>query len=321
MRRTPWAFVIMNNMEPIYVAFAADENYAQHLGVAMMSLLHNIASDVSVNFTIIGDNLSAKSTSRLKHIASGNNLSIDFPVQDFQNFKDLTVNRHLTRATYARLALPDIIDVDKVLYLDSDIIVRADISKLWEIDISEYYSGSVLDTYVNGPYGQSRIDPRLGLAAGEDYFNAGVLLLNLKKCRQDNVMKKAISFKLQNPDSTYHDQDGLNAAMHGRWLPLNPCWNVQTSAFRLCYNGKYRRNLPAETIEAVKNPAIVHFTSVAKPWHYGCYWPYVDEYYKYLAFTPWKDYQPTGWTLRGMLKKNRRLFKRRLKSAILGYRV
>jgi len=70
MRRTPWAFVIMNNMEPIYVAFAADENYAQHLGVAMMSLLHNIASDVSVNFTIIGDNLSAKSTSSLKHIDS-----------------------------------------------------------------------------------------------------------------------------------------------------------------------------------------------------------------------------------------------------------
>jgi len=54
MRRTPWEFVIMNNMNPVYVAFAADENYAQHLGVAMVSFLYNIASDVSVNFTIMG---------------------------------------------------------------------------------------------------------------------------------------------------------------------------------------------------------------------------------------------------------------------------
>jgi lipopolysaccharide biosynthesis glycosyltransferase len=311
----------MSKTEPIHVALAADENFAQHLGVAMMSLLHNINPDVALNITVIGDNLSAESVSRLKQIGVEKNVSITFLEADFDIYSGLIVKRHLSRVTYTSFALPDIFDVDKVLYLDSDILVRADISPLWKTDISEYYLGAVLDTYVNGLHGESMIDHRLGLAAGENYFNAGILLLNLKKCRQDNVMKKAINFKLQNHDTTYHDQDGLNAVMHGRWFSLNPCWNIQTSAFRLCYYGKHRRNLPQEIIESVRDPAIVHFTSPEKPWHYECSWPYVEEYFKYLALTPWKDYQPTGWTFRKMIRKNRRLFKRRLKSAILDYRV
>ena len=83
----------------------------------------------------------------------------------------------------------------------------------------------------------------------------------------------------------------------------------------------FSNKLPPEIIETVKDPAIIHYTDAIKPWHYKFETPYVKEYYKYLALTPWKGYYPPGWTFRGMLKKYRHLFKRRLKSAILGYRV
>ena len=169
-----------------------------------------------------------------------------------------------------------------------------------------------------------RVDHRikLGMTPGAIYFNAGVLLFNLKKCRKDNVMEKAIKFILENPELVrFLDQDGLNVAMSNNCYFLHPRWNVSSFMFRICYKSSLRNKFPAEIIEAVKDPAIVHFTGDLKPWHYGCEMPYVEEYYKYLALTPWKDYKLTDWSFRGMIRKNRRLFKRRLKSAILGYRV
>ena len=90
---------------------------------------------------------------------------------------------------------------------------------------------------------------------------------------EDNVMEKASSFKFRNPGSRYHDQDGLNVAMRHKWFTLHPRWNVQSFMFKICYNGKLRNQFPPEIIEAVKNPAIIHYTEAIKPWHYECEMP------------------------------------------------
>ena len=135
-------------------------------------------------------------------------------------------------------------------------------------------------------------------------------------------MEKAFNFILDNPDILYYrSQDGLNVVMGSNWFHLHPRWNADSNMFRICYSNKLRGEYPPEIIEAVKDPAIVHYTGDIKPWHYGCEEPYVEEYYKYLALTPWKGYQLTGWSFRSMIRNNRRLFKRRLKSTMLGYRV
>ena len=145
--------------------------------------------------------------------------------------------------------------------------------------------------------------------------------MNLKKWRQDGeIIDKAIEFKIENPDTHCNDQDALNANLWGKWFSLHPRWNVQTYTFRMCYESQLRRKLPKEFIEAVKNPAIVHYTTNTKPWHYECRVPYVEEYYKYLAMTPWKNYRPAR-KFTDVVNKNIRMIRRRLTGAMLGYRV
>ena len=309
---------------PISVAFAADENYAQHMAVTMLSLLHARKVAFPVHFTVIGDDLSEKSVSALTEIAQNNNASISFPVVDFDVFGDLNVNYHFSRAMYGRLLLPDIIDADKVLYLDCDILIRADIFDLWNIDISEYYAGAVIDPCLSGidkyyifPSGEPVIP------LGQTYFNSGVLLLNLKKYREDNLMQIVSRFVYENSESLHFpDQDALNVVMQGKWLPLDPCWNVQSSMFMMCYKEKRGDKFPQDIIEAVKNPAIIHYTDTVKPWHYEYLFPYVEEYYNYLAMTPWYGFKrPNSPNWDSFLRKHRRKFKRRLKSMFLGYRI
>ena len=95
----------------------------------------------------------------------------------------------------------------------------------------------------------------------DPYFNAGVLLQNLKKCRQDNVMSNAIKFMVEYPDKIlFGEQDGLNFAMSNNFLNMPPRWNVQSFMFNIFYSGDLRRKHSPEIVEAVKNPAIVHFT-------------------------------------------------------------
>jgi lipopolysaccharide biosynthesis glycosyltransferase len=306
-----------NKIDPITVGFAVDENYVRHLSVTMLSILHNKKADVKIQFVVIGDGLSEESKSALKQLIKNNNASLFFPNIEYNFFDKLKhppILPHVSRATYGRLFLTDIFEGDKLLYLDCDILVRGDISELWDIDIAEYYAGAVLDP------AQEDSSRRLGMPPEVPYFNSGVLSLNLKKCRQDNIMKEALKFMAENSDKIiFPDQDGLNVAMCNNWFSLHPRWNVQSYMFNIFYDGKLKKKFRSDIVAAVKNPAIVHFTSEDKPWHYRCENPYVEEYYKYLAQTPWKGNAPEGRSFRGMIRKNRRLLKRRFKSAILGF--
>ena len=308
-----------NKVEKIAVAFAADENYIQHLSVAMLSILYNIKADVHIHFVVLGDGLSEESNFGLTQIIQNHDASISFHEVEFNLF-DTVMNynilSYVSRATCGRLFLDDIFEDDKLLYLDCDILVRDDISTLWNIDIEEFYAGCVFD-----PELQDRKE-KLGIAQEASYFNAGVLLLNLNRCRQDNVLRNTLKYMVKNSDKLFFsDQDALNVSMSNNWFPLHPRWNVQSFMFNIFYNGKLRKKYTPEIIEAVKDPAIVHFTTNDKPWYYRCENPYVEEYSKYLDLTPWKNNINSDRTLRAMIRKNRRMFKRRLKSVMPCYRI
>lgn len=313
----------MPDNDSIQVAFSVDENYAQHLCVAIMSLLQNINPDVSVKITVIGDRLSPESVSRLKQIANGNKVSIVFPDVDFDLWDDWKVIYHYSRAMYGRLLIPEMIDGDKVLYLDCDILIKSDISDLWKLNISGHYAGAVVDPALSGIDEYFMPPGEHVMPSGEPYFNSGILLLNLKKCREDNLMQRVSSFISQNSARLHFpDQDALNVVMQGAWYPLHPRWNLQSVIFKMCYRDTQRRVLPEDFIEAVKNPAIVHYTDAVKPWHYECLWPYVEEYYNYLAKSPWYEFRrPHSPNWESFMRIHRRKFKRRLKSLLLGYRI
>lgn len=297
----------------MHIVLSTDENYAQHTGVTIQSLLHNKRSSASIIIYVIDDNLSSISRSNLQKIVENYNIPLFFLKVDSEILNQLPVLNHLSRTACYRLAIPYILPstVHKVLYLDTDMIIRNDITELWDIDISKYHAAAVIDLGIDEMDKEVMLRYTLGLPENEPYFNSGLLLINLSKWREDHISEKVITFISNNSKSLYFlDQDGLNSVLWGKWLLLHPKWNVYRVLVRKYYTWKERSLLEPIFIEAVRNPSIIHFTGALKPWHYGCYLPYVEEYYHYLSMTPWKKYRIPNTNIHGFFKKYRWLLRR-----------
>jgi glycosyltransferase involved in cell wall biosynthesis len=110
------------------------------------------------------------------------------------------------------------------------------------------------------------------------------MVMNLQLWRRESIHHKIIDFIAKNPDKIrLADQDGLNAFLYDKWLPLPPRWNQQPYLYKLISPDK-----EPEFLEAIDNPGIIHFTGSVKPWHYADKHPMKKEYLHYLAMTEWK---------------------------------
>jgi lipopolysaccharide biosynthesis glycosyltransferase len=207
---------------------------------------------------------------------------------------------HISIATYYRLFIPALLpeNIERVLYLDCDIVVRKNLTPLWEIPLDNLAVGAVnhvVDWNVTATQ-------RLNYPAEAGYFNAGVLLINLKYWRINHVSEKLFDFIAQNRDVIkFHEQDALNGLLYDKCFRISCKWNMMS--------GFYMKNLKSihdelnglvindyaafkkEIAAEIPDPAVVHFVSKPKPWDAGCYHPFKKEYYRYLHFTPWKDFQ------------------------------
>lgn len=163
---------------------------------------------------------------------------------------------HITIPTYYRLLLPELVERDKCIYLDSDIIVCQDLSELYETDMEGYEAGGVLaPAYVR----RKGYAERIGIPDTDGYINAGVLLLNLVQMRQDQFTRKALAL-VEQPFPA-QDQDIINRVAFHKIKKLPYKYNVQVARKR------YLDMLPdEEREEAEKNPVILHYSSSEKPW-------------------------------------------------------
>lgn len=277
---------------------ATDNNYLQHLGVVLISVLENSQSPELIDITVLDGGISEKNKDLLHTIVHeyGSNLTIKNVV--LQNPEKFIVNGHISIAAYYRILLPEFFDdhVKKVIYLDCDVIVNSDIKKLYDIDLENNVIGAVAE----------RLNSRMVSFGYPDnpYFNSGVLVIDLKKWISENITQKTLDFIFQNPDKLiYWDQDALNVCLIDKWLPLDYHWNYQ------------REHAIFEKAWKNKNttlPHIVHFSNNVKPWHYYSRNPYDQLYYKYLADSPWNDFKPFGKNIRTIITKNAKLTLRKL---------
>lgn len=233
--------------------------------------------------------------------------------QDFVSFYEIKKNvlekypqsETLSESAYYRLFIQEILpaNIDKVLYLDGDIIVRGDISELWDIDINNYSIGAVTD--FTG--GKIEYYNRLGYSFKYGYFNSGVLLINLKKWREEDFANRCRDYIYRNYKKIkYHDQDVLNALLINDivWLPLK--YNFQNGFLYKKEYAMYDYSGLQDQIEKYKQtPLIVHFTSADKPWFKGCRNPYSKEFTQYKEQTMFKDVQlkRRKTTIKGQLIK------------------
>lgn len=256
--------------DQIYLAFAADEAFAVPLVVAVTSVLISTTIPSRLSLYILDCGLSKETLEYLATIASKCKLSI--VSVDSTLLSQLPPRGHLKVPTYARLMLGELIpeSVERIIYLDSDLLVQGDVAELWEFDLGDSLLGATTSTIYPYIGLGSQLWRVKGIDPGSRLFNAGVLLINMAQWREARVGSECLDLIRTYPEFViYADQDALNVATWGRTATLPLRWN-QEHALRDGSHHAFAFADPLEIKEAVEKPAIIHFTGRSKPWLYFC---------------------------------------------------
>jgi len=280
-------------MEEYHVLMATDENYLQHLGVTLISLLENTKTPDRFRITVLDGGILPHNKKLLEDTIKRYGARLQFRTMVLENPEKYVVYGHVSVAAYFRIMLPQVYNtpVSKILYLDCDVIVNDDVAKLFEIDLGDFVVGAVAEA---SNCRMEELD-----CPGKPYFNSGVLLINFPRWLELNMTKTVLDFIYNNPEKLiYWDQDALNVCLVDKWLPLDKKWNYLRE-FVVMNKNWY------DSTSFI--PSIVHFSNNVKPWHYYSRNPYDYLYYKYLKLSPWKDFKPIGKTWKGVISKNLKL--------------
>ncbi|NMA74619.1 MAG: glycosyltransferase family 8 protein [Bacteroidales bacterium] len=279
-------------MEKKHIVCTIDDGYVKYCIVALTSLLENNLTE-EFDIHIVGSIHLEETRRLLKEVVENkyNQTLHIYPINEqelLKDFKHLDF-RHFSITACVRLFLTEILpqSISKILYLDSDLIVRKNIRSLWNTDITDYAIGCVEDMFSSKQsyYERLQYDPKYS------YFNSGVLLINLDYWRNNEVLQELMTYFHQQKDKLiFIDQDLLNGVFYSRKKNLSLMWNVQDGFLRV--KRHVRSATSRELDEIISDPAIIHYTGEKKPWHYKCENPYKVEYFYYLDKTQWKGERP-----------------------------
>lgn len=285
--------------ENLVIIYSCDDNYARHTGVSILSVLDNNKHFKGIDIYIIENNISEENKIKINEIIKKYNRNIKYV--DFSQYKsklNLKMEWEISISSYARLFIECILPktIDKVLYFDCDTIVAGPLDELWEVEFQENeFVAGVLDTV------SEKIITKIGIGKKDRYINAGMLLINLKEWRENEIQKQFMDFiDKYNGKVTHHDQGVINGVLHQNCKVISPKFNLMTVFCMMKYEDilkyyevKYDFYTKEEIEQAVKEPLYIHFTPgfTTRPWIKGCKHPYKEIYLKYLQCTPWKDYK------------------------------
>lgn len=297
---------------PIDVAVAADDAFAMPMAVTIRSVLDGADPSVRFRFHVLDGGLSPRSRERLARSAEDPRAQLVWTQPNLEALGSLPVTGHVSAAAYVRLllqhSLPE--DLDRVIYLDSDLLVLDDLSKLWREPWEDFACLAVPD--VGAPWldadhateahgrcidhlASRRPVPnyrQFGFRPGDPYLNSGVLVANLREWRRMDLCALALRCISDNREFvTYWDQYALNVVLHGRWRPLDLGWNVGLMAIQ--YRSWRRSPFDRDTYRRLRlDPRIVHFTTGDKPWKLDSMHPFRKRYFDTLDRTAWAGWRP-----------------------------
>jgi lipopolysaccharide biosynthesis glycosyltransferase len=263
--------------EYYHIAISPDDNYANH-GLTMLNslVINNPSAKFYVHILDGGINLKTKIKYRI--FFHKRKIKYKFYKKDLNKIQNAPISNHITISAYNRIFLSSILDtsIDRILYLDCDLIIKKTIIDLLEIDLDSVYLGAIEEKTSNDVINNLSLEK-------SKYFNSGVLILNLKKWRDDRLEDKMIDFIVNNGDKIiYHDQDTLNFACKNNWKFISHKYNVTHFFYYPDKFGNEYFGLTNEEYLAIKSdPVILHFTGIKKPWKKECEHPMKEEYFKY----------------------------------------
>lgn len=275
-------------MQKISIVCACDDSYSQHAMAMITSVFENNKGN-SIDVYILTDNFSDQTQKYFDELSVLYNNKIQIVNIDISLLAHLTLGGkyyqgYINLSTYYRLLIVKLFPtLDKILYLDCDMIVRGNLSPLWNTNIENYAIAGIVDTWSKVQEGTFRLHyPKEQL-----YYNAGMGLYNLAFLRDFGFDNKVQNFVKEHYDwILLHDQDILNAVLHGHFKEVSLEWNVMNNAIiRKCDISPNQKKDFAKTLDSIK---IIHYTGPLKPWHKECYHPLKKDYWHYLNMSPMK---------------------------------
>lgn len=263
----------MNNRE-IPIFFSIDDFYAPYLAAALNSAIKNSSPDRSYRAIVLHEELSEENQERLSALERPN-FTIEFYRMDrgLETITDRASNYlrcdYFTLTIYYRLFIPSMFpELDKAIYIDSDVILLGDIAELYDTPLGDNYIAACNDRSVlDVPELAKYMEEYIGVDKHE-YVNSGVLLMNLKALRENGFDEHFLNLlNTYHFDSVAPDQDYINAICNGKIHYLEPVWDA----------------MPNERQPELDGVKLIHYNLFSKPWcydgvQYGDYfWKYAED--------------------------------------------
>lgn len=293
-------------LEPVFteavpIVLSANDKFAPYLDIMIRSVIANASPARQYDIIILYNDISEKSQYLIKSATDGHeNVSIRFArVCEYFDAGKLFTDQHLSVETYYRLIIPEIMpDYHKILYLDCDMVVDRDVAELYDMELGENLIAGAKDIDVAGQVNLNQNEwekyarETLGLDSPFDYFQAGVLILNLDALRKVTTSKEMIEMALAK-SYRCHDQDIMNIICKNRVTYIPQIWNTlmdwqEPGRSRMDILKMAPRALYGEYSEARKHPYIIHFAGYQKPWDcVDC--DFAEYFWKYAKLSPWYE--------------------------------
>jgi len=246
-------------MIPLAIAFTP--NYFVQAAATLRSVLDASPRGQFRVICMLSEEIPQRMQDKLQRLG-GERLTLEYILLKGR-LEGVYIDPRYTEAASLRLLLPELLpELDRILYLDCDIVVRQDLAKLWEkTDLADNYLAAIYEAAIEGQAERFRA---LGCDPAK-YFNSGFLLMNLAQMREEKVSEKLLE-ACRVPYLEFPDQDALNQVCQGRVLPLSPLYNSIRTFFIPKYKADFVRQYSEPLWEQVQREATIHYTG-GKPWN------------------------------------------------------
>ncbi len=276
----------------INVAYACNEFYMEQTTVSLLSLFDSNKHLEKINVFFIDMGISETSKKELYELVEQHNGSLQ--IIPFKTIAyDLNINntgRHI-ESVYAKIFFGRIPNIDRILYLDSDVVVVDKLDVFWNANLEDKYCACVRTLALR------KLCQQLGVDENSDIVNDGVVLMNLVSWRNDSILEKCLAYISKwNGNPPVLSEGTINAVCNGKILVVSPKYNlmsglVEGSAKKIEKLTERPFYSQKELDDARTNPCIIHYLSAFynRPWCRKCSHPMKAVYFKYRQMTKWAN--------------------------------
>lgn len=272
----------------ISVVYITDDNYAMPTCISAYSLISNQKQNTLSDIYFVVNNISAESKKRFMALSTDNAQIHIIEVQD-ESYAEMAKSClayktiHVSYTAMFKFNLPQLLkNVDKVLYIDGDTLVQSDILELYNTSLDGHYIAAADDIIQK----RRRVSP---INTVGNYFNSGVMLLNLQKMREDGMTEKLIDYRLHGTNF-FMDQDALNAVLGVKRIELPTIYNFATTLIDNYDVDEITEIIDLPKVssieEVIDRVSILHLTDRTKPWVYYMPW-FTERFMKYYEKSPY----------------------------------